>query len=157
MTLLDYFPKSYFIKHNVEVNATGVHGDRKSGHSQKGLGKVSIEDKVNVVKAGIISKLKDLPATTTMDEVLKLPQDVWLALLQVFIDPGAYEGKVFHKKANDKCVTCMATISFDDKDLQLGRHLHNRPLYVSGYICEHRIGRILIDGGSAVISCLFEH
>src|ERR1051325_8423316 len=41
-------------------------------------------------------------------------------------------------------------ISFTDEDLLLGTKLHNRPLFVSGYIREQRLGRILIDDGSAV-------
>ena len=32
----------------------------------------------------------------------------------------------------------------------LGSKPHNRPLYVSGYVCEQKIDRILIDGGSAI-------
>ncbi|KAL2531540.1 Uncharacterized protein Adt_04891 [Abeliophyllum distichum] len=44
----------------------------------------------------------------------------------------------------------MATITFNDDDLQLGSRLHNRPLYVSGYIRECKLHRIMIDCGSAV-------
>ena len=41
-------------------------------------------------------------------------------------------------------------ISFTDEDLLLGTKLHNRPLFVSGYIREQRLGRILIDDASTV-------
>ncbi|KAK4566254.1 hypothetical protein RGQ29_002479 [Quercus rubra] len=41
-------------------------------------------------------------------------------------------------------------LTFTDEDLLLGSKPHNRPLYVSGYACEQKIDRILIDGGSAV-------
>ncbi|TYK15065.1 uncharacterized protein E5676_scaffold45G001150 [Cucumis melo var. makuwa] len=44
---------------------------------------------------------------------------------------------------------CMS-IGFSDEDLLLGSKLHNRPLYVSGYVREQRVDRILIDNGSAV-------
>ncbi|KAA0061113.1 ty3-gypsy retrotransposon protein [Cucumis melo var. makuwa] len=44
---------------------------------------------------------------------------------------------------------CMS-IDFSDEDLLLGSKLHNRPLYVSGYVQEQRVERILVDNGSAV-------
>ncbi|TYK06432.1 uncharacterized protein E5676_scaffold163G001350 [Cucumis melo var. makuwa] len=50
-------------------------------------------------------------------------------------------------KASDSC--CMS-ISFSDEDLLLGSKLHNRPLYVSGYVREQKLNQILIDNGSAV-------
>ncbi|KAA0055957.1 uncharacterized protein E6C27_scaffold319G00830 [Cucumis melo var. makuwa] len=42
------------------------------------------------------------------------------------------------------------SIDFSDKDLLLGSKLHNRPLYVSGYVREQRVDRILVNNGSAV-------
>ncbi|KAA0056394.1 uncharacterized protein E5676_scaffold120G002660 [Cucumis melo var. makuwa] len=42
------------------------------------------------------------------------------------------------------------SIDFSDEDLLLGFKLHNRPLYVSGYVREQRVDRILVDNGSAV-------
>ncbi|KAL0434269.1 UNVERIFIED_CONTAM: hypothetical protein Slati_2761200 [Sesamum latifolium] len=47
-------------------------------------------------------------------------------------------------------VSYYATLSFTDEDLLLGSKLHNRPLFVLGFIQEQRVNRILIDGGSAV-------
>ncbi|TYK28162.1 uncharacterized protein E5676_scaffold289G00760 [Cucumis melo var. makuwa] len=41
------------------------------------------------------------------------------------------------------------SIDFSDEDLLLGSKLHNR-LYVSGYVREQRVNRILVDNGSAV-------
>ncbi|KAA0025450.1 ty3-gypsy retrotransposon protein [Cucumis melo var. makuwa] len=38
----------------------------------------------------------------------------------------------------------------NDEDLLLGLKLHNRPLYVSGYVREQKLNQILIDNGSAV-------
>ncbi|KAA0061209.1 uncharacterized protein E5676_scaffold157G00320 [Cucumis melo var. makuwa] len=48
------------------------------------------------------------------------------------------------------CDSCCMSISFSDEDLLLGSKLHNRPLYVSGYIREQKLNQILIDNGSAV-------
>ncbi|TYK02858.1 ty3-gypsy retrotransposon protein [Cucumis melo var. makuwa] len=44
---------------------------------------------------------------------------------------------------------CMS-IDFSDEDLLLGSKLHNRPLYVSRYVREQRVDRILVNNGSAV-------
>ncbi|KAH6815278.1 hypothetical protein C2S51_020098 [Perilla frutescens var. frutescens] len=54
--------------------------------------------------------------------------------------------KETHVADND----CISIITFTDEDLQLGSNPHNMPLFMSGYACEKRINRILVDGGSAV-------
>ena len=41
-------------------------------------------------------------------------------------------------------------IIFTNDDRLLGSKIHNRPLFVTGYIREQEVNRILIDGGSAV-------
>ncbi|KAL4620532.1 hypothetical protein ACB092_06G161700 [Castanea dentata] len=46
--------------------------------------------------------------------------------------------------------TLVTHLTFTDEDLLLGSKPHNRPLYVSGYVREQKIDRILIDGGSAI-------
>ena len=45
---------------------------------------------------------------------------------------------------------CNTAIIFTDDDLLLGSKPHNRPLFVTGYIREQKVNRILVDGGSAV-------
>ncbi|KAM2736350.1 hypothetical protein PS2_024064 [Malus domestica] len=52
-----------------------------------------------------------------------------------------------------ECATCCAAedvIHFTDEDLLLGSKPHNRPLFVSGYVREHKVSRMLVDGGSAI-------
>ncbi|KAM2661038.1 hypothetical protein EV2_023392 [Malus domestica] len=52
-----------------------------------------------------------------------------------------------------ECATCCSTedaIHFTDKDLLLGSKPHNRPLFISGYVREHKVSRMLVDGGSAI-------
>uniref|UniRef100_A0A2N9E6Y6 Uncharacterized protein n=1 Tax=Fagus sylvatica TaxID=28930 RepID=A0A2N9E6Y6_FAGSY len=49
-----------------------------------------------------------------------------------------------------QCANCHGKITFTDEDLLLGSKPHNRPLFVSGYIREEKVSRILIDDGSAV-------
>ncbi|KAG5248512.1 Retrotransposon gag protein [Salix suchowensis] len=41
-------------------------------------------------------------------------------------------------------------ISFNDEDLLLGSKLHNRPLFIKGYVDGKIVNRILVDDGSAV-------
>ncbi|XP_023916594.1 uncharacterized protein LOC112028166 [Quercus suber] len=43
-----------------------------------------------------------------------------------------------------------SSIIFTDDDHLLGFKIHNHPLFVTGYIREHQVNRILIDEGSAV-------
>ena len=44
---------------------------------------------------------------------------------------------------------CNITITFIDDDL-VGSKPHNHPLFVTGYIREQKVKRILVDRGSAV-------
>ncbi|KAM1396777.1 hypothetical protein ACFX2I_014433 [Malus domestica] len=41
-------------------------------------------------------------------------------------------------------------INFTDEDLLLGSKLHNRFLFISGYVREHNVNRMIVDGGSAI-------
>jgi hypothetical protein len=49
-----------------------------------------------------------------------------------------------------QCANCHSKITFTDEGLLLGSKPHNRLLFVSCYICEEKVSRILIDDGSAV-------
>uniref|UniRef100_A0A2N9HVR6 Uncharacterized protein n=1 Tax=Fagus sylvatica TaxID=28930 RepID=A0A2N9HVR6_FAGSY len=69
------------------------------------------------------------------------------------------EAKMIEKEENEiyaaeevfaQCANCHGKITFTDEDLLLGSKPHNRPLFVSGYIREEKVSRILIDDGSAV-------
>ena len=69
------------------------------------------------------------------------------------------EAKMIEKEENEiyaaeevfaQCANCHGKITFTDEDLLLGPKPHNRPLFVSGYIREEKVSRILIDDGSAV-------
>ncbi|KAM1139686.1 hypothetical protein PS2_039559 [Malus domestica] len=41
-------------------------------------------------------------------------------------------------------------MTFTDEDLLPGSKPHNRHLFVSGYMKEHKINRMFVDGGSAI-------
>jgi len=45
---------------------------------------------------------------------------------------------------------CTTEISFNDEDLLLRSKLHNRPLFIKGYVNKKMVNRILVDDGSAV-------
>uniref|UniRef100_A0A2N9GU49 Retrotransposon gag domain-containing protein n=1 Tax=Fagus sylvatica TaxID=28930 RepID=A0A2N9GU49_FAGSY len=69
------------------------------------------------------------------------------------------EAKMLEKEENEiyvaeevfaQCANCHGKITFTDEDLLLGSKPHNRSLFVSGYIREEKVSRILIDDGSAV-------
>ena len=69
------------------------------------------------------------------------------------------EVKMIEKEENEiyaaeevfaQCANCHGKITFTDEDFLLGSKPHNQLLFVSGYICEEKVSRILIDDGSAV-------
>ncbi|KAM1794418.1 hypothetical protein ACFX11_034897 [Malus domestica] len=52
-----------------------------------------------------------------------------------------------------ECATCYAThdvINFTDEDLLLGSRPHNRHIFISRYIREHKVNHMLMDDGSAI-------
>ncbi|KAK4397454.1 hypothetical protein Sango_1582000 [Sesamum angolense] len=60
------------------------------------------------------------------------------------------EDTLFKNEHSSDTDECMSTITFTDEDLFLGSKPHNRPLFIAEYVREHKVNRILIDGGSAV-------
>ncbi|KAK9688789.1 hypothetical protein RND81_09G011200 [Saponaria officinalis] len=87
-------------------------------------------------------------------QIFHLPEEMRFQLAQALQNPEPYTEQV--KNAGEpveqsaKCMSCSTALSFSDEDLLLGSELHNRPLYVSGYIRGQKVSRILIDGGSGV-------
>jgi len=47
-------------------------------------------------------------------------------------------------------VACNRANNFTDDDLLLGSKPHSRPLFITSYIKEQKVKRILVGGGSAV-------
>ncbi|TYK14501.1 ty3-gypsy retrotransposon protein [Cucumis melo var. makuwa] len=91
--------------------------------------------------------LKDLPRFN-VDDLLSLPQETKTILIDALLNSGA-------SSLSAPTVTYESTpyfmfIDFSDKDLLLGSKLHNRPLYVSRYVGEQRVDKILIDNGSTI-------
>ncbi|KAM2657977.1 hypothetical protein EV1_013288 [Malus domestica] len=94
------------------------------------------------------SKGKDI--TIEGEKTLTLEE----AVLESPNDHEAQEGKDEGLKLwPHECATCCAIkdeIHFTDEDLLLGSKPHNRPLFVFGYVREHKVNRMLVDGGSAI-------
>ncbi|KAA0066968.1 gag protease polyprotein [Cucumis melo var. makuwa] len=82
-----------------------------------------------------------------INDFLTLSREVKDTIIQILKNDDVSTIVTSPTKACDSC--CMS-ISFSDEDLLLVSKLHNRPLYVSGYVREQKLNQILIDNGSAV-------
>ncbi|KAM2942227.1 hypothetical protein COP2_031374 [Malus domestica] len=98
-----------------------------------------------------------LPIHFSIEEALQLPKKIRRALAAVLASPndrGVQESKNERLRLQPhECATCCAaeeTIHFMDEDLLLGSKPHNRPLFVSGYVRDHKVIHMLVDGGSAI-------
>jgi hypothetical protein len=67
---------------------------------------------------------------------------------KTLIEPVMKEG--YDDSSNLSHGVCTTEISFNDEDLLLGSKLHNRPLFIKGYVDQKMVNRILVDDGSAV-------
>ncbi|KAM2767172.1 hypothetical protein COP1_023000 [Malus domestica] len=100
---------------------------------------------------------KGLPTHFSIEEALRLPKKMRRALAAVLESPNDHEVQESKneglKLRPHECATCCTienAIHFTDEDLLLGSKPHNRPLFVSGYVREHKVNRMLMDGGSAI-------
>ncbi|KAA0046823.1 ty3-gypsy retrotransposon protein [Cucumis melo var. makuwa] len=82
-----------------------------------------------------------------INDLLTLSREVKDTIIEILKNDDVSTTVTSPMKACDSC--CMS-ISFSDEDLLLGSKLHNRPLYISGYIGEQKLNQILIDNGSVV-------
>ncbi|GLT49370.1 hypothetical protein SLA2020_229330 [Shorea laevis] len=145
VTLYEYFPEGYFSDEEVFVNVTSFKTENKPSSKEEAEGSKSQSN--NPEANGSIEKLKQLPSDLQLSKALQLPWDTRLALVQAMLDPKKFQDKLAKPEAKAEC---LGTIAFTDEDLQLGTQKHNRPLYVSGVVRNHKVNRILIDDGSAV-------
>ncbi|KAM1535826.1 hypothetical protein ACFX1Z_014790 [Malus domestica] len=98
-----------------------------------------------------------LPIHFSIEEALQLPKKIRRALATVLASPDDHEVQESKNKGlrprPHECAICCATddtIHFADEDLLLGSKPHNRPLFVSGYVREHKVSFMLVDGGSSI-------
>ncbi|KAI5342408.1 hypothetical protein L3X38_010283 [Prunus dulcis] len=104
-----------------------------------------------------LTQVEDSPSHFNIEEVVELPEAIRIALVKTLMDLNIHpnqirEAKKLEPESQDRaicCATC-ASITFTDEDLLLGSKPHNRPLFVSGYVREQKLSRMLVDGGSVV-------
>ncbi|XP_074266017.1 uncharacterized protein LOC141588475 [Silene latifolia] len=149
MTLQDYFPRHYLEQVSVNTVSFAVIEENRSEDD------LTKESSSNSTKGAKVDAILDaLPARMGWQKLFHLPEEMRQQLSLAILQPEAYADKL--KAAQEpgeqskKCVVCNAALAFTDEDLLLGSKLHNRPLFVSAYIRERKVGRILVDGGSAV-------
>ncbi|KAK2974030.1 LOW QUALITY PROTEIN: hypothetical protein RJ640_006222 [Escallonia rubra] len=145
ITLGDFFPSGYLKDDPVEtVCMVSVHEDEHD----------SDEETIDENNESMLTFLRGLPLRFTLQEMFDLPQSAHEVLRRVLEEPKKYSSAIREiddlKTTTATCTSCCASITFTDEDLQLGPKPHNRPLFVSGYIRERKVNRMLVDGGSAV-------
>ncbi|KAM1789817.1 hypothetical protein ACFX12_033939 [Malus domestica] len=147
VSLHKYFPNDFFQQcttvtcHMVEVEME---------EPSKGKAITTEEEKTITLEEG-------LPTHFSIEEALRLPNKMRRALAVVLVSPDNHEVQESMneglKLQPHECATCCAAedaIHFTDEDLLLGSKPHNRHLFVSGYVREHKVNRMLVDGGSAI-------
>ncbi|KAA0032810.1 uncharacterized protein E5676_scaffold575G00350 [Cucumis melo var. makuwa] len=137
VTLADFFPTRFL----------GDHQDENPGviacHAINATEEESIP--LRSLKEEEVSK--DL-SRFNVDDLLSLPQETKTILINALLNSAASSSSA-PTATYESTPYCMS-IDFSDEDLLLGSKLHNRPLYVSGYVREQRVDRILVDNGSTV-------
>ena len=110
------------------------------------------ENEMTRAKYDILAHLKCIPALLSVYDALQMSPEHRNALVVALTSPEFYTEKIEPIKPTslEMHTSCMACITFDDKDRQLGAALHNRPLYVTGMVANVRVSRIMLDCGSAV-------
>lgn len=110
------------------------------------------ENEMTRAKYDILAHLKRIPALLSVYDALQMSPEHRNALVVALTSPEFYTEKIEPLKPTslEMHTSCMACITFDDKDRQLGAALHNRPLYVTGMLANVRVSRIMLDCGSAV-------
>ncbi|KAM2690737.1 hypothetical protein EV1_043866 [Malus domestica] len=147
VSLHEYFPEDFFQHctitacHMVEVEM-----------EEPSKGKIVAAEGENT-----LTPEEGLPIHFSIEEALQLPKKIRRALATVLASPNDHEVQESKNEGlrprPHECATCYATedtIHFADEDLLLGSKPHNRPLFVSGYVREHKVSRMLVDGGSAI-------
>ncbi|XP_030964649.1 uncharacterized protein LOC115985896 [Quercus lobata] len=84
--------------------------------------------------------------------LVPIPEDYIFSSLTCYQVSGEEESLDSEEEIEQAIVykACWSSIIFANDDRLLGSKIHNCPLYVTGYIREQEVNRILIDGGSAV-------
>ena len=137
VTLADFFPTRFLCDHQDE-NPGVVACHAINAMEEESIPLRSLEEE---------EVSKNL-SRFNVDDLLSLPQETKTILINALLNSGASSLSA-PTVTYESTPYCMS-IDFSYEDLLLGSKLHNRPLYVSGYVREQRVDRILINNGSAV-------
>ncbi|KAA0051508.1 ty3-gypsy retrotransposon protein [Cucumis melo var. makuwa] len=137
VTLADFFPTRFLCDHQDEnpgvvachaINATKEESISLRSLEEEGVSKYLLRFNV--------------------DDLLSLPQETKTILINALLSSAASSSSA--PTVTYESTTYCMSIDFSDEDLLLGSKLHNRPLYVSGYVLEERVDRILVYNRSTV-------
>ncbi|KAI5317505.1 hypothetical protein L3X38_037212 [Prunus dulcis] len=150
ITLEEYFPKMFFVRGPIETVYMTTCYQVDDEDVSEGRSETHEEQKA-------LTQIEDSPSHLNVEEMVELPEAIRIALVKTLMDLNIHpnqirEAKKLEHESQDRaicCATC-ASITFTDEDLLLGSKPHNRPLFVSGYVREQKLSRMLVDGGSAV-------
>ncbi|KAM2981862.1 hypothetical protein FF2_013130 [Malus domestica] len=112
---------------------------------------------ITIEEEKTLTPKESLASYISIEEALRLPKEMRRALIAVLASPDDHKVQERKDKGLElwphEYATCCAThdvITFTDKDLLLGSKPHNRPLFISGYVKEHKVNRMLVDCGLAI-------
>ncbi|KAA0033768.1 uncharacterized protein E5676_scaffold1428G00900 [Cucumis melo var. makuwa] len=137
VTLADFFPTRFLCDHQDEnpgvVACLAINATEEESIPLRSLEEEGVS--------------KDL-SRFNVDDLLSLPQETKTIFINALLNLAASSSSAL--TATCKSTPYCMSIDFSDEDLLLGSKLHNRHLYVFGYVREQRVDRILIDNGSAI-------
>ncbi|KAM2374308.1 hypothetical protein ACFXTH_043238 [Malus domestica] len=147
VSLHEYFPEDFF----QQCTITACHMvEVEMEEPSKGKAVTTEGEKTATTEEG-------LPTHFSIEGALRLPKKMRKAVAAVLASSDDHEVQESKNESlklqPHECATCCATedaIHFTDEDLLLGSKAHNRPLFISGYVREHKVSRMLVDGGSAI-------
>ncbi|XP_028062797.1 uncharacterized protein LOC114266101 [Camellia sinensis] len=100
------------------------------------------------VKYDVLAHLKKIPALLSVYDAVKMSPELRKSLIYALSKPEDFR-KEIEGRNQEKATTCMAMVTFGDKDMCAEMTDHNQPLFITGLIHDVKISRILVDGGSA--------
>ncbi|KAA0031665.1 ty3-gypsy retrotransposon protein [Cucumis melo var. makuwa] len=137
VTLADFFPTRFLCDHQDE-NPGVVACHAINVMEEESIPLRSLEEE----------EVSKYLSRFNVDDLLSLPQETKTILINALLNSAASSSNA-STATYESTPYCMS-IDFSDEDLLLGSKLHNRLLYVSGYVREQRVDQILIDNGSTV-------
>ncbi|KAH7836484.1 hypothetical protein Vadar_001965 [Vaccinium darrowii] len=101
------------------------------------------------VKYDVLAHLKKIPALLSIYDALKMSPELRKSLIYALSNPDDFHEEV-QGKGQKSIAVCMSTVAFGDEDMYAETPDHNRPLFITGFVLNTEISRVMVDGGSAV-------